>query len=274
MKHYLSPKYRAVLFIILSHRKKEMDAINQIVAHCQSDVGLRRKRNEDICSVCPQFQYFFVADGIGGALGGDMAGSIFLDVVSETLINSCEVTPEENIARIGTCFTTANKRIHDYVSDNPAYQGMGCTAELLIICGEEFILGHIGDSRTYSFHNNKLKQLTEDHTLVQEQLKQGAMTKQQAKTSSLGNVLSRAVGVGPQVQFDIHRGKIVPGTLFVLCTDGLHGMVPPQEIPPVLQYDAPLALKTEMLISMANNAGGRDNITVALIEVAEKQSIT
>lgn len=250
-----------------------MDAINQIVAHCQSDVGLRRKRNEDICSVCPQFQYFFVADGIGGALGGDMAGSIFLDVVSETLINSCEITPEENIARVGTCFTTANKRIHDYVSENPAYKGMGCTAELLIICGEEFILGHIGDSRTYSFHNNNLKQLTEDHTLVQEQLKQGAMTKHQAKTSSLSNVLSRAVGVDPQVQFDIHRGKIVPGTLFVLCTDGLHSMVPPQEIPPVLQYDAPLALKTEMLISMANNAGGRDNITVALIEVADKQSI-
>ncbi len=165
-----------------------MDSITQIAAHCQSDIGLQRKRNEDICSVCTEFQYFLVADGIGGSLGGDMAVSFFLNTVSETLTNSGKITPEESIARIETCFINANKRIQEYVSENHAYKGMGCTAELLIICGDEFILGHVGDSRTYSFHNNKIEQLTKDHTLVQEQLNQGTITEQQAKTSTFSNV--------------------------------------------------------------------------------------
>jgi protein phosphatase len=88
--------------------------------------------------------------------------------------------------------------------------------------------------------------------------------------SAFNNILLRAVGVEPQVEFDIHRGKIAPGTLFVLCTDGLYNMVPEHEMLPVLKYNAPLALKTEMLIDMANNAGGADNITVTLVEVAGK----
>lgn len=203
-----------------------------------------------------------------------MAGSFFLNAVSETLTNSGKITPEESIAKIETCFINANKRIQEYVSENPAHKGMGCTAELLIICGDEFTLGHVGDSRTYSFHNNMIEQLTEDHTLIQEQLNQGAITEQQAKTSTFSNVLLRAVGTEPQMKFDIHRGKIAPGTLFILCTDGLHNMVTTQEMLPVLQYNASLALKTEMLISMANNAGGKDNVTVALVEVVHKPSTT
>jgi protein phosphatase len=106
-----------------------------------------------------------------------------------------------------------------------------------------------------------------DHTLVQQQLKLGIISEQQAKTSAFNNVLLRAVGVEPQVKFDLLRGKIAPETLFVLCTDGLYNMVPEPEIVSVLQYNAPLALKTEMLINMANNAGGTDNITVVLVDV-------
>jgi protein phosphatase len=247
-----------------------MDSIYKIAAHCRSDIGLRRKRNEDICAVCTKFQYFLVADGIGGALAGDIASSLFLDAVSETLTFTGKITPEESCEKIKTCFQNANKRIQQHVSENPAHKGMGCTAELLIICDDEFILGHIGDSRTYSFCNNILERLTEDHTLIREQLNLGIISEQQAKMSAFNNILLRAVGVEPQVEFDIHRGKIAPGTLFVLCTDGLYNMVPEHEMLPVLKYHAPLALKTEMLIGMANNAGGADNITVTLVEVAGK----
>jgi protein phosphatase len=257
-------------FIRHSHstqKRKKMDSRNQIAAHCRSDIGLRRKRNEDICAVCTKFQYFLVADGIGGSLAGDIASSLFLDVVSETLTTPGKNTLEESSERIKTCFLDANKRIQQHVCENPTHKGMGCTAELLIICGDEYILGHIGDSRTYSFCNNRLEQLTVDHTLVQQQLKLGIISEQQAKTSAFNNVLLRAVGVEPQVKFDLLRGKIAPETLFVLCTDGLYNMVPEPEIVSVLQYNAPLALKTEMLINMANNAGGTDNITVVLVDV-------
>ncbi|MGB3221844.1 MAG: protein phosphatase 2C domain-containing protein [Desulforhopalus sp.] len=247
-----------------------MDTTTEITAHCQSDIGLRRKRNEDICSVSTKNQYVVVADGIGGALGGDKASALFLSAVSETLTDPGDLTPEEGIERVKACFLTANNKIQQHVSQNPTHKGMGCTAELLVICGDEFILGHVGDSRTYSFYSNRLDQLTEDHTFVQEQLNQGVISEQQAKTSTHKNVLLRAVGVEPQVKFDIHRGNIIPGTLFILCTDGLYNMVPEDEILPVLQYSAPLALKTEMLINMANNAGGADNITVALVEVPKR----
>jgi protein phosphatase len=196
-----------------------------------------------------------------------MASSLFLDVASETLMVPGKITLEESSERIKICFLNANNRIQQHVSANPAHKGMGCTAELLIICGDEYILGHIGDSRTYSFCNNRLEQLTEDHTLVREQLKLGIISEQQAKTSAYNNVLLRAVGVEPQVKFDLHRGKIAPETLFFLCTDGLYNMVPEHEILSVLQYNAPLALKTEMLVNMANNAGGTDNITVVIVDV-------
>lgn len=246
---------------------------NHINAHCRTDIGLRRKRNEDVCSVCTEFQYFLVADGIGGAAGGDLASSLFLSASSEILSITGKMTPTESSERLKTCFQEANTRIQQHVLTNPTHKGMGCASELLIICGDEFVLGHIGDSRTYSFYDNTLKQLTKDHTLAQEQLNQGIISEQQAESSLFNNILVHAVGVESDVKFDIHRGKIVPGTLFVLCTDGLYNMVREHEMLPVLQYSAPLELKTDMLISMANNAGGKDNITVALVEVSGESTI-
>ncbi len=257
-----------------STRKADMDSRNQINAHCRSDIGLQRKRNEDICSICPEFQYFLVADGIGGAVAGDLASSFFLKVVSETLSIPGKITLEDCGERLKACFKNANKTIQQHVAANPSCKGMGCTAELLIICGDEFILGHVGDSRTYSFYHNRLKQLTEDHTLVQARLNQGLISAQQAKNSAFNNVLLRAVGVESEVKIDILQGKIVPGTVFILCTDGLYNMVQEAEILPVLQYNAPLDLKTEMLINMANNAGGKDNITVALVEISISKEIS
>jgi protein phosphatase len=145
---------------------------------------------------------------------------------------------------------------------------MGCTAELLVTCGDSYILGHIGDSRTYIFAEGKLELLTTDHSLVQEQLQLGVISKEQAKNSRLRNVLSRAVGIDTHISADIHSGPLAPSTVFLLCSDGLYNMVPTEKIIPVLQYDSPLSLKTEMLVNMANDAGGKDNISVCLVEIS------
>jgi len=244
-----------------------MNSTTRLAAYCQSDTGLRRSRNEDVCSVSIEHRYFMVADGIGGAAAGDIASDLFLQTVSQTFKRKTKMTLAEGKEQVKSCFTLSNTRILEHIALNPSHSGMGCTAELLVICGDMFILGHVGDSRTYCYLDKKIEQLTVDHSLVQEQLSQGLISKTEAEKSTFKNVLLRAVGVDAGVEVDIFCGKIVPGSIFLLCTDGLHNMVNIENIEPVLAYEAPLSLKTEMLVNMANDAGGSDNISVALVEI-------
>lgn len=129
------------------------------------------------------------------------------------------------------------------------------------------ILGHVGDSRSYVFRDGILSQLTQDHSLVQEQLNQGFITPAQAEKSRFRNVLLRAVGVDAQLKVDITSGRIYPGDIFLLCTDGLHGLLSNDAIVAILAHHIPLSLRADMLINMANNAGGNDNISVTLAEI-------
>ncbi|MGD9247342.1 MAG: SpoIIE family protein phosphatase, partial [Desulfobacteraceae bacterium] len=132
-----------------------------------------------------------------------------------------------------------------------------------------FVIGHMGDSRTYRYRNGILKQLTKDHSLVQDQIDQGLITKEQARTHSMRNVILRAVGVRPSPALDTLRGPVYQGDLFLLCSDGLTDLVEDSEIKMVLSLDADLSLKTEHLIDLAKRAGGKDNITVVLAQVVE-----
>ncbi len=144
---------------------------------------------------------------------------------------------------------------------------MGCTAELFILHNNRFVLGHVGDSRTYRLSDGRLTQLTKDHTLVQIQEEQGLISKEQAKTHSMRNVILRVVGNSKGVEVDMIQGTAVPGDIFLLCSDGLSGMLDDEQIQEILAFEGPLPLKATMLIDQANHAGGKDNITVALIEV-------
>lgn len=246
-----------------------MKPTTRLAAYCQTETGLRRTRNEDVCSVSVEHQYFMVADGIGGAAAGDIASGIFLQMVSQTFMENGGMSLAQSKEQVKACFSLANTKIHEHIALNPSHSGMGCTAELLIICGDWFVLGHVGDSRTYCCRDGKMEQLTVDHSFVQEQLDQGLISKTEADKSKFKNILLRAVGVDAVVEVDIICGKTAPGAIFLLCTDGLHGMVNVENIKPVLTYEAPLSLKTEMLVNMANDAGGRDNISVALVEILE-----
>ena len=142
--------------------------------------------------------------------------------------------------------------------------GMGCTAETLTFCRDRFVLGHVGDSRTYLFRDGILTQLTKDHSLVQSHIDQGLLSRQEARKSRFLNILLRVVGNSEKMAVDLSCGDLRPGDTFLLCSDGLHGMVEDNALQPVLAYDAPLDLKAEMLVNMANDAGGRDNVTVVL----------
>ena len=147
-------------------------------------------------------------------------------------------------------FSLANKQIIKHAQDNPSDQGMGCTAELLVFFNNGFIIGHVGDSRTYRLKNNNLKQLTKDHSLVQDQLDQGLISYSEARRHTRRNIILRAVGVNEAITIDVIKGKINTGDLFLLCSDGLTDMVEDFDILRVLRNQRPMRAKVDELIGV------------------------
>lgn len=236
-------------------------------ACCKTDTGLLRSKNEDVCMANLENCCFLVADGMGGVSGGEVASGLFRETAAKIFSEGKTLSLRESREQVESCFSRANAEIFALANENPGLTGMGCTAELLTFHDDLFILGHVGDSRTYRFYDNKLEQITKDHSLIQHQLDRGEITSSQARKSKLKNIVLRAVGTNPMVTADIISGETLPATIFLLCSDGLHSMLTVEEICPVMAFDAPLDFKAEMLVNMANDAGGEDNITVTLVEV-------
>jgi protein phosphatase len=231
-----------------------------------TDVGLRRSENEDSYAILPDRGMLAVADGMGGAAAGEVASRIFTDTALEVFA-APPSTEDETVAKVQTAFRLANERILGYASGNPRLTDMGCTAEVMAFFGERFVLGHVGDSRVYLLRRGRLKQLTRDHSLVQEQVEQGLVTADEARTHSLRNVILRAVGTNESLAVDILRSKGLPGDILLLCSDGLHDMVRDERICDILASPDGLQAKAARLVEAANAAGGYDNITAALCEV-------
>lgn len=251
----------------LPAKGKNMKQTPSILACSRTDQGLRRPRNEDVCMADEERRFFMVADGMGGRAGGDVASRLFLEAVLEIFSRREELLPTAAEAKIEAAFLLANKKILAHVAHNPHHSGMGCTAELLVFSQNHYSIGHVGDSRTSLFRGGNLIQLTHDHSLVQEQLEMGTISREQAEKSLFRNVLLRAVGVDTTLTIDSINGLFSAGDIFLLYTDGLHSMLRKSEIESVLAFHAPLAEKAEMLIKLANEAGGFDNISVTLAEI-------
>jgi PPM family protein phosphatase len=242
--------------------------MNQTVeACCKTDTGLVREKNEDVCFVDTQQHCYLVADGMGGQVGGEIASSLFRLATDEIFTDTVPTALDSAISRLQSCFNLAHKKIHQQVAEKPELIGMGCTADLLTFYEDHYLLGHVGDSRTYLYTDDGLTQLTTDHSLLHEQISQGVITSEEAEKSQYRNVLLQAVGVDMQLDVDIITGQVQPGNQFMLCSDGLYTMVREEEMVSVLAYDAPPQLKAEILINMANDNGGKDNIAVTLVQI-------
>lgn len=238
-----------------------------IIFSGKSDVGLRRLNNEDSYLITPELELCAVADGMGGAASGEVASRIFCETVRE-LFSQAETQSEEDALKVmHATFQLANERILDKAKLEPEHSGMGCTAELLKFCNGMYILGHVGDSRVYLFRRGQLKQLSKDHSLVQEQLEQGLISAIEAKTHSLRHIILRAVGINDSLAVDFIKGRTVSGDIFLLCSDGLSDMIDDPAIQQVLSLSVGLDKKTDDLIEAAKSAGGHDNVTVVLCEV-------
>jgi len=232
-----------------------------------TDIGLQRERNEDAFVISPELDFCLAADGMGGAAAGEFASRIFAETTLEIFSRNTNRSEKEILYRVQKAFSSANEKILEHVIENPSHEGMGCTAELLAFYDGGFILGHIGDSRTYRFRRGQLEQLTEDHTLVQQQVNEGLISSENVRHHPLRNVILRAVGLKKELALDVLRGKTATGDLFLLCSDGLTDMVEDDQIWEILLSDFDIHRKTEKLIEMAKAAGGHDNITVVLTAI-------
>lgn len=233
----------------------------------KTDTGIKRENNEDAFSISPEQDFCLAADGMGGAAAGEVASKIFAETAVEIFSDNTNPSEKEVLYRVQKAYSSANEKILEHVVQYPSHRGMGCTAELLAFFDEGFILGHIGDSRTYRFRDGQLEQLTQDHTLVQQQLQEGLISFDQVKNHPMRNVIFRAVGVKEEITIDLLSGKIYPEDLFLLCSDGLTDMIQDDQIQNILCADIDLNHKTERLIESAKTAGGTDNITVVLVAI-------
>ena len=229
-----------------------------------TDIGLQRESNEDAFVISPELDFCLAADGMGGAAAGEIASRIFAETTLEIFSRNTNRSEKEILYRVQKAFSSANEKILEHVIQNPSHKGMGCTAELLAFYDEGFIIGHMGDSRTYRFRRGQIEQLTEDHTLVQQQVDEGLISSENVRHHPLRNVILRAVGLKKELVLDVLRGKTASGDLFLLCSDGLTDMVEDNQILEILLSDIDIHRKTEKLIEMAKAAGGDDNITVVL----------
>jgi PPM family protein phosphatase len=236
-----------------------------------SDVGLRRANNEDAFLVCADRGVFAVADGMGGAAAGEVASAIFIEAAGELLGAGAPPTAEKAASLVREAFRLANARLIGHVAARPEHQGMGCTAELLVFSGDRYLLGHVGDSRTYLLRERELRQITRDHSLVQQMVDRGQILAVEARHHSRKNVVLRALGADLELSFDLVRGTLFPKDLFLLCSDGLTDMLDDDSIRKTLLLQVSLSEKVGMLIDEAKAAGGRDNVTVVLCQVERTQ---
>jgi len=238
-----------------------------IIFSAKTDMGLRRKNNEDAYVVRPDLGFLAVADGVGGAAAGEVASGIFVDTAQEIFARKNLDSESETSSLVQDVFRLANERILAHAAEHPSSKGMGSTAELIAFSDDRYIVGHVGDSRTYLLRGGELRQITKDHSLVQEQVDKGMITPEEARKHSLRNVVLRALGVQQPMALDLIRGKCQPNDIFLLCSGGLTSMVEDDDIREALIAPGGLDDKVDRLIESAKSAGGSDNITVALCRV-------
>ena len=231
----------------------------------RTDVGQVRTTNEDAFGYCVEDGVFALCDGMGGAAAGEVASRIAVDTLIERLCASR--SPEGRRKVLEEAIATANHRVHSRAEQDIALRGMGTTLVALAIGGDHALIGHVGDSRCYLFRNGSLIRKTLDHSLVDEQVRLGQLTQDEADHSPLRNVITRAIGTQVSVSADIAELDLNPGDILLLCSDGLTRELSDDRIAALLGEGANLDELCSRLIDTAKAAGGRDNITAILVRI-------
>jgi serine/threonine protein phosphatase PrpC len=242
----------------------------------QTDLGRRRPTNEDAYFVDDELGLFVVADGMGGHAAGEVASREAVDTLYGMVKRGVRglhdlVDPVSEGDSSAACrlmeaaVQAATYFVYSIAEIDRDKSGMGTTISALLVLGDYAITAQVGDSRIYRVENDHVEQLTEDHTLIAWQLKQGLITPQEAARSPHRNVITRAVGNREYVQVDTRCIPLASGLRFLLCSDGLHGYLKEEDIPGIVGMGGAVAV--ERFIELANERGGKDNITAVLVEI-------
>jgi protein phosphatase len=246
-----------------------------------TDVGRKRKGNEDSLFVNPEQQLFVVADGMGGHAAGEVASRLAVDAINEFV---CLTSGDHDITwpfgldetisydgnRLKTAIRWANRKVLEATKEKAEYEGMATTVAAVLLDGEVANLAHVGDSRVYLVRGKELMQLTVDHSWINEQVQSGVLSADQARGHPLRNVVTRALGGKADCVVDMQEHRAETGDILLLCSDGLTSMTPDEEIADIMrESEGDLARSAQSLVDAANAHGGEDNITVLLIRVQE-----
>ena len=238
----------------------------------RTDVGKVRQGNEDALFIDEERGVFIVADGMGGHVAGEVASAIVTETVGPGMARAVEegLSGEELERRGLELIERANRAIMERADNEPEKRGMGTTLTMLtLISGGQYLFQQIGDSRGYLFRDGELRQITRDHTVVQQQVERGALTPEQAREHPLSHILTRALGTELNVNSDTFHDETRPGDIFLLCSDGLSGMLPDDRISEIVAESSDdLQQLTDDLVDAANEAGGLDNVTAVVVKVS------
>lgn len=241
-------------------------------AVARTSTGRVRSGNEDAFGFLPEQGIYVVCDGMGGAAGGEIASRLAVDTILHRI--ATENAPQGSAQdRIHRAIAEANRAVLDRADREPGLYGMGTTLVALMVSTEsgKALIAHAGDSRCYLFRRGQLSLCTNDHSLVDEQMRLGTMTREEAERSPFRSVITRAIGTQDTVSEEILEMETEPGDLFLLCTDGLTREVPEEEIGRVLATGIDLERAVDRLIEDANEAGGRDNITCLAVHISDSK---
>jgi PPM family protein phosphatase len=253
----------------------------QIVSGGATDVGRVRTNNEDCYRILNPLQLFVLSDGMGGEAHGEVASSLAVD----TIVNYCTQAKEDSgvtlVAEpagnwssktklLQNAVRAANLKVYESAQKNADHRGMGATVTAAWVNDAKLSIAHVGDSRAYLLRSGSLQQLTNDHSLVAEQVRRGIISRQQADESEMQSVLLRALGAHSDVEVDVDETGIYPGDVLLLCSDGLTRMVTEPEIAGTLQAETNPATAAQRLVYLANESGGLDNVTAIVARFQEE----
>lgn len=241
-----------------------------IICSGATDIGRKRKTNQD--SICLDYthHFFVVADGMGGHNGGDIASQMTVKIMPEYLKANSKLDPQLLMKNM---IQEVNKEILKRAEEQPELHGMGTTVSSMLFAGPSLVIGNVGDSRVYMVNNGNIYQMTRDHSFVQEKLNMAIYSREEAVNDPQKNVLVRSVGFEADVQVDVFNYRICKNDIFLICSDGLHGKVSDSDILHIVHRNIPDPARCTLadvqktvkeLIQQANDNGGQDNISVIL----------
>ncbi len=245
-----------------------------VYAWATSDVGRKRPHNEDSYLVAPDVHLYVVADGMGGENGGEVASDLAVRTLDRHVHAEQAVLAAARSSTVSAVLVEAvqqaNRAIRRAGDVDPTLRRMGTTTTSLLFVGERAFIAHVGDSRAYLVRRGVIQQVSQDHSLVAEQVRAGMITAAQADKSPYRNIITRSVGVADVVEVDVSVVDLVDGDTFILCSDGLSGLVTDDEIADIVANHF-LHTVPDTLVDLANERGGSDNITVVVCCAVEQR---